>query len=192
MATKKLTIEVDAKTDKAKRKIDALGDTGSAPSTAAPDNLSKALDKAAKAADRFDGDIGKASSSMTKMVRGFAGMGVGLAASYAAGHMQQGAARNAVEYGASAIQGASAGFMMAALGGPSPVERSASPRHISTRTPSSPPTQRRSTRQSNAIRQPKPGAKSSHRSQALTARPLPSRSQLSSRNSRSTARPRLR
>lgn len=115
MATKKLTIEVDAKTDKAKRKIDALGDTGSVSGASAPDNLSKALDKAAKAADRFDGDIGKASSSMTKMVRGFAGMGVGLAASYAAGHMQQGAARNAVEYGASAIQGASAGFMM---GGP--------------------------------------------------------------------------
>ena len=115
MATKKLTIEVDAKTDKAKRKIEAMGGESSIDGQAGLGQLSKSLDKAAKAADRFDGDIGKASSSMTKMVRGFAGMGVGLAASYAAGHMQQGAARNAVEYGASAIQGASAGFMM---GGP--------------------------------------------------------------------------
>lgn len=115
MATKKLTIEVDAKTDKAKRKIEAMGGESSIDGQAGLGQLSKSLDKAAKAADRFDGDIGKASSSMTKMVRGFAGMGVGLAASYAAGHMQQGAARNAVEYGANAIQGASAGFMM---GGP--------------------------------------------------------------------------
>ena len=115
MATKKLTIEVDANTDKAKRKIEALADTDSASGVAAPDNFSKALDKAAKAADRFDGDIGKASSSMTKMVRGFAGLAVGLAGSYAAGHMQQGAARDAVEYGSNALQGASAGFMM---GGP--------------------------------------------------------------------------
>ena len=115
MATKKLTIEVDAKTDKAKRKIEALGGESSLDGQAGLGQLSKALDKAAKAADRFDGDIGKASSSMTKMVRGFTGLGVGLAASYAAGHMQQGAARNAVEYGANALQGASAGFMM---GGP--------------------------------------------------------------------------
>ena len=115
MATKKLTIEVDAKTDKAKRKIEALGGESSLDGQAGLGQLSKALDKAAKSADRFDGDIGKASSSMTKMVRGFTGLGVGLAASYAAGHMQQGAARNAVEYGANALQGASAGFMM---GGP--------------------------------------------------------------------------
>ena len=115
MATKKLTIEVDAKTDKAKRKIEALGGESSLDGQAGLGQLSKSLDKAAKSADRFDGDIGKASSSMTKMVRGFTGLGVGLAASYAAGHMQQGAARNAVEYGANALQGASAGFMM---GGP--------------------------------------------------------------------------
>lgn len=116
MATRKLTVDIDAKTDKAESKLKGLSKIeGSAGGAAAPDNLSKSLDKAAKSAADFDHGLGRASGSMTRLVRGFSGMAVGLAASYAAGHMQQGAARNAVEYGASALQGSSAGAMM---GGP--------------------------------------------------------------------------
>lgn len=117
MATRKLTIDVDAKTDKAKSKLKALSQVEGSGASAAPgaDNLSKSLDKAAKSASDFDSGLGRANGSMSRLVRGFSGMAVGLAASYAAGHMQQGTARTAVEYGAAGLQGASAGFMM---GGP--------------------------------------------------------------------------
>lgn len=118
MATKKITIEVDANTDKAKRKIEAMGGESSIDGQAGLGQLSKSLDKAAKSADSFSGDVGRASGSMNRLVRGFVGMGVGLAASYAASHMQQGAARDAVEYGAAALAGGSTGAMIGSAGGP--------------------------------------------------------------------------
>ena len=71
-------------------------------------DLSKDLDKASDSAKRMDG-------STKQLVRGFTGLAVGLAGSYAASHMKQGAARDAVEYGTSAISGASAGAMMGSV-----------------------------------------------------------------------------
>lgn len=119
--TRNLDYKVKVDTDQAERDLKRLASvegaggatTGSGDRSAR--NLAQSLDRAAKSAKSFDDGAKNASASMSRLVRGFGGMAVGLAASYAATHMENGAAKTGVEYGASAIQGASAGF---ALGGP--------------------------------------------------------------------------
>lgn len=118
MATKKLKVELELETAKAKRKAKELevpsgggsGGSGSGPSASA-EKLSKSLDRAAASAKRLD-------TSSLAVVRAFTGIGVGLAANYAASHMKQGAARDAVEYGANAVSGAGMGMMAGKALGP--------------------------------------------------------------------------
>ena len=118
MATKKLTIDVDADVSKAKRKVGALGGDvsgGASPVGGAADKAAKSMEKAAKSV----GDLGEASNKATvnalNFARGFAGMAAGLAMSYAARALPQGRMRDTVEYVGSALSGAGAG---AAAGAP--------------------------------------------------------------------------
>ena len=113
MANKKLKVELELETAKAKRQAKGLGniDGSSGGYGGGSDKLAKNLERAADSA-------GKMNTSTLSVVRAFTGIGVGLAANYAASHMKQGAARDAVEYGGNALTGASAGAMTGAALGP--------------------------------------------------------------------------
>ena len=113
MANKKLKVELELETAKAKRQAKGLGniDGSSGGYGGGSDKLAKNLERAADSA-------GKMNTSTLSVVRAFTGIGVGLAANYAASHMKQGAARDAVEYGGNALTGASAGAMAGAALGP--------------------------------------------------------------------------
>lgn len=119
MANKKLKVEVELDTAKAKRQakeLESSGTGGASVSTVSP---------SADRASRQIRDLGRAAEgtqvNMKAAGKAFAGVAVGLAASYAANNMKQGTARTAVEYGGSIVSGASAGMMFgpigAALGG---------------------------------------------------------------------------
>lgn len=113
MANKKLKVELELETAKAKRQAKGLEniDGSSGGYGGGSDKLAKNLERAADSA-------GKMNTSTLSVVRAFTGIGVGLAANYAASHMKQGAARDAVEYGGNALTGASAGAMSGAALGP--------------------------------------------------------------------------
>ena len=113
MANKKLKVELELETAKAKRQAKGLEniDGPSGGYGGGSDKLAKNLERAADSAGKMD-------RSTLSVVRAFTGIGVGLAANYAASHMRQGAARDAVEYGGNALTGASAGAMAGAALGP--------------------------------------------------------------------------
>lgn len=114
MANKKLKVELELETAKAKRQakgLENLGGPGGGGASPSADKLAKNLDRAADSAGKLD-------RSSLSLVRSFTGIGVGLAANYAASHMKQGAARDAVEYGASAVTGAGMGAMAGGKLGP--------------------------------------------------------------------------
>lgn len=125
MATKKLTVEVDADTGKAKRKIKrdltgaaAEASSGAASGGAAPassaaeskaERLAKSLERAGKNAEEFGKHAEQSGSQISKAFKSLAGLGAGLAIGYAARHMQEGEARNRVEVAGAAVSGASVG-----------------------------------------------------------------------------------
>lgn len=113
MANKKLKVELELETAKAKRQAKGLEniDGSSGGYGGGSDKLAKNLERAADSAGKMD-------RSTLSVVRAFTGIGVGLAANYAASHMKQGAARDAVEYGASAATGAGMGMMAGGRFGP--------------------------------------------------------------------------
>lgn len=117
MANRKLKVELELETARAKRQAKSLAETagGSAPASAGAARLGNALDKAAKSAEKsassFDGMTGKAA----QLTRGFSGIAVGMATSYAANYVTNPNARAGLEYSGSAITGAVGGAMM---GGP--------------------------------------------------------------------------
>ena len=130
MANKKLRVEVELDTAKAKRQAKELEKTGGEPSAASPtignaakkfaDNLDRSSAKiassfgrAAKMTDEMAESSKRMSAETRSLIRGFAGIGAGMAMSYAANFMPQGRARENVEVGASAVQGASAAAMLA-------------------------------------------------------------------------------
>lgn len=107
---KKLTVEVDADVSKAKRKIRGeLG--GSVPPSSGPE------DAAAKSIRNLGKSAETAHRDLSGMAKAFVGIASSMAMSYAAKHMEQGAARDAVEYGANIIGGAAAGAMAGKVGG---------------------------------------------------------------------------
>lgn len=115
MASKKLKVEVELETAKAKKQIDTLAQDGAAPSGPSP------VDEAASRTARQIRDLGdetdKCKINMKGAVKAFAGMGVGMAMNYAANYLPQGSSgREAIEYGAGAIQGASMGMMFGPWG----------------------------------------------------------------------------
>ena len=113
MANRKLKVELELETAKAKRQAKGLEnhDGSSGGYGGGSDKLAKNLERAADSAGKMD-------MSTLSVVRAFTGIGVGLAANYAASHMKQGAARDAVEYGASAATGAGMGMMAGGRFGP--------------------------------------------------------------------------
>ena len=124
---KKITVEVDAETTKAKRKIQELAETGgsSAGADASPaiDKAARALSGAAEKTSRSFGKLDEASQGMNRQMisvtRAFAGMATGLAMSYASRYFAEGSTgRNAMDYGGAIISGASSGAMAGMALGP--------------------------------------------------------------------------
>ena len=124
---KKLTVEVDAETTKAKRKIQELADAGgsSAGADASPaiDKAARALSGAAEKTSRSFGKLDEASQGMNRQMisvtRAFAGMATGLAMSYASRYFEEGSTgRNAMEYGGAMLAGGSSGAMAGMAFGP--------------------------------------------------------------------------
>ena len=124
---KKLTVEVDAETTKAERKLKELADTGgsSAGADASPaiDKTARALSGAAEKTSRSFGKLDEASQGMNRQMlsatRAFAGMATGLAMSYASRYFAEGSTgRNAMEYGGAMLAGGSSGAMAGMAFGP--------------------------------------------------------------------------
>lgn len=116
--SKKLKAELEVETAKAKRQVREAVEGGASSSAASPEagagRAARQVRDLGAAAERTQGNLRAAGKA-------FAGMAVGLAASYAARQMRPGGARDAVEYGGAALGGAAAGMMFgpigAALGG---------------------------------------------------------------------------
>lgn len=120
MASRKLKAQLELDTSEARRKLrrdleSASSDSGGGAGGGAS-RLAQSLDKAAQSADKTAQSFGQANSSALRLTRGFAGIAVGMATSYAANYMPQGPARNAVEYVGSAVTGASAGATLGPIG----------------------------------------------------------------------------
>lgn len=116
MATKKLTIEVDADTKKAQQKLaqlnaggDAAGGGAADAAARSADKAAKALDKAAKGADGLGESAKAGAANLQGMAKLFGGMAIRMAAGFAAQNMQDGAAKTAVGAVGSIAGGAMAG-----------------------------------------------------------------------------------
>ena len=121
MATKKLTVEVDADVAKAKKKLVEMESSGgggmSAPVNTSADRAAKSLDNLGRKVDDFGRTTESAGINMKQAVKAFAGMGIGMALSYAAKNMEQGSAgQRALTYGGSMAQGAAMGMMFGPWG----------------------------------------------------------------------------
>ena len=125
MANKKLKVELELETAKAKRQAKELEQaTGSGGSPApggkaspAADRMADALDKASKSAGKSAESFAKVSSQALQLTKGFAGIAVGMVASYAANYAT-GGTKAALQYGGSILSGASAGATMGQAAGP--------------------------------------------------------------------------
>ena len=124
---KKVTVEVDAETSKAKRKLRELAETGGsaagADASPAIDKAARALSGAAERTSRSFGRLDEASRGMNRQMlsvtRAFAGMATGLAMSYASRYFAEGSTgRNAMDYGGAVLAGASSGAMAGMALGP--------------------------------------------------------------------------
>lgn len=104
MANKKLKVELEVDSTKAKRAL--RRDISSIEGEDGIDKASESIKKLGTAAHETQ-------ISMARVSRAFIGIGAGLAASYASSHLAQGStARTALEYGGAALQGASMGAMV--------------------------------------------------------------------------------
>lgn len=111
---RKLKVELEVETEKAKRKIVGMADgaSGASPVDSAAQKTARELEKAAKGARDLGDAAGRGSVNMKAAVRAFGGLAIGMSAQYSARYLEEGStARNAVEYGAGALQGASVGMM---------------------------------------------------------------------------------
>ena len=109
----KLEYDVGVKTENAKKKIrEDLGTVevgGGAPSSPAQ-GAAAAADKAAKSLSSLGAEADRSTASISRAVKGFAGIGISMAASYAANRLPQGSfARDALDYGGGIAGGAVAG-----------------------------------------------------------------------------------
>ena len=122
MATKNLTVEIDANTAKAERKLKKLSQTGDA----GPGGESSGESAAAKSAANSIAQLGKASKTASESTRNLvpafrslAGVAVGMAANYSQRFMSAGVGRTAMGYAGSILSGAGAGAAVGAqFGGP--------------------------------------------------------------------------
>ena len=114
---KKLTVEVDAETTKAKRKLQELADSGG--STAGADAVASAANRAAKElgnvaknAKSLGTEATNSSASLKTMIRSFAGIGAGMAAGYAANYMAPGVGKTSMGYLSAMAIGAATGAQL--------------------------------------------------------------------------------
>ena len=117
MANKKLKVEVELETAKAKRQAKELEQSGGA-SAGGGESVAPALDKTSKAAESAAKSFQQADRATLRLATGFAGLAVGLATSYAANYVKDPNAQAALQYVGSAVSGASAGAMTGASLGP--------------------------------------------------------------------------
>ena len=113
---RKLRSELEVDVEKAKRKVrGALEEASATGGSSVSGGVGGAADGAARSLKNL-GDAAKETHvNMKSVTKAFAGMGIGLAGSYAANYMKPGAGRDAVEYGSAALMGGMAGAM---VGGP--------------------------------------------------------------------------
>lgn len=109
MANKKLKVEVELETAKAKQQLGSMGDgvgaSSATPSTRSADKLAEATTLNTR--------------QMMSMTRAFSGMALGLAASYSARYFKQGSTEEKVfGYGGSILTGAMSGSMVGRMAGP--------------------------------------------------------------------------
>lgn len=109
MANKKLKVEVELETAKAKRQAKDLEQTGSARSSATS-KLDKSVEKTASSFEHLSGQT-------ARLTRGFAGLAIGMATSYAANYVKDPNTKAGLEYAGNGISGAVSGAMMAGLPG---------------------------------------------------------------------------
>jgi len=116
MATKKLKAELEVDTTKARQKVARdFAETGGA--AAAGGGVSPEAERAGKALRNLGNEAERAGVNMKGAVRAFAGMGLGLAASYAASQMEPGSAgRKAVGFLGSVAAGAMTGSVAGPVG----------------------------------------------------------------------------
>lgn len=112
----KLEYDVSVKTDEAKRKLRQdlstveVGGKPSSPSTAAADKAARSLNSLASSAE-------KTAPSLDRAIKAFAGMGISMAASYAANALPEDSmARKVVDYGGNIIGGAVSGMALGPWG----------------------------------------------------------------------------
>lgn len=116
MATRKLSVELDVDTSKAKRRLKELSATGGADGggedaiSPAAKKAAEAMNRAAKEASKFGEEAREGSDNLGRAVKVFGGMAVHLAAGYASRMMAEGSAgRYAVEAAGNIVGGAIAG-----------------------------------------------------------------------------------
>ena len=124
---KKVTVEVDAETTKAKRKLRELAQTGGSSAGAdavgtSAKNAARGLDNAASAANKLSKATTEGSANLRAMTKVFGGMAIRMATSYAASNMEQGSAgqmavKGLGEVAGGAIAGAAFGPLGAVAGG---------------------------------------------------------------------------
>lgn len=124
---KKLTVEVEAETTKARRKLQELAQTGGSPAGAdtvgsAAKNAARGLDNAANAANKLSKATAEGSANLRAMTKVFGGMAIRMATGYAASNMEQGstgqmAVKGLGEVAGGAIAGAAFGPVGALAGG---------------------------------------------------------------------------
>lgn len=119
---KKLTVEVDAETSKAKRKIQQLAETGGSSGVAdsvsgAAQRAARSLDNASNAANKLTKSTVEGSSRLLAMTKMFGGMAIRMGASYAASNMEAGSkGQMLVKGGGEVAGGAMAGAAFGPLG----------------------------------------------------------------------------
>ena len=121
MATKKLDIEAQLDVTKAKQKLAELESSGGGSMAAPVSDEAERTKKAFQGLRREVDSLGKTTESaginMKHAVKAFAGMGIGMALSYAAKNMEQGSAeQRALTYGGNIAQGAAMGMMFGPWG----------------------------------------------------------------------------
>jgi len=124
---KKLTVEVDAETAKARRKLKELAETGGSSAGAdavgaSAKNAARGLDNAASAANRLSKGAAEGSANLRAMTKVFGGMAIRMAAGYAASNMAEGstgqmAVKGVGEVAGGAIAGSAFGPLGAVAGG---------------------------------------------------------------------------
>lgn len=117
---KKLTLEVDAETSKAKRKIQELAETGGAGGGGS--GVPPASDRAARSLNQLGKAANEGSANLRGMTKMFGGMAIRMATSYAAQSMEKGssgqmAVKSFGEVAGGALAGSAFGPLGAVAGG---------------------------------------------------------------------------